>query len=146
MTNTPNKSRFTLHTPHFLQKATNTRHTLVRVFASLLIFAGGREVEGLLSPSSLPWVTWVLCWCRWQKEENAWPLSLVSNAGCRTDVVSLVSQSHGLFCLLPCMTVICVLSISTFLLISSLRTETMSYFLEHLVCTNYLLNNWRVIY
>lgn len=64
MSDTPNKSSFSLYTPHFRGKPTNTRRTLIRVFVPLLIFAGGRELEGLqFFPA--PSVTGVLCWCRW---------------------------------------------------------------------------------
>lgn len=85
MANTQNKSRLTLHAPHFLGKPTNIRCTLVGVFAPWLIFAGGIELEGLHlhPPSHHP---------LGGGKEDAWPLSLVSTAGCRSDDVSLVSH------------------------------------------------------
>lgn len=64
-------------------------------------------------------------------------LFLVSTAGCRTDKVGLISQSHGIFCLLPYKIAICICFLCNNLIINSLRAETISYFLQHLVCTSF---------
>lgn len=71
-------------------------------------------------------------------EENAWSSFLVSTAGHRNHDGGLASQPHGVFCLLPCTTVIYVLFLSHFLIVNSLRSDTMSHSLQHLISISLL--------
>lgn len=95
--------------------------------------AGGAE-GSILPPAGDMRVVWTQVA---KEKEIPGFLFLVSTAGWRTDKVGLISQSHGIFCLLPYKIAIRICFLCNNLIINSLRAETISYFLQHLLCTSF---------